>query len=84
MRDKDKRWWEEARCQDMDVNTFFDPKQAGRALLICRGCPVREECIADCDAREPRVKDIFGIVGGETPDDRRRRREGHIRRRSVA
>jgi WhiB family redox-sensing transcriptional regulator len=45
------------------------------AKLICRGCPVRHECLAHAFA----TGDRFGIYGGATPSERetiqRRRRE---------
>lgn len=46
------------------------------ALEVCRGCPVRLDCLEDADATEVQVGDIRGIRGGLTAPERLRRRVG--------
>jgi WhiB family redox-sensing transcriptional regulator len=43
-----------------------------RALLICRGCPIAAECLADRLAWEVGTKtDPWGVCGGKTAAQRR-------------
>jgi WhiB family transcriptional regulator, redox-sensing transcriptional regulator len=46
---------------------FVQGAQQNRAKLICRGCPVRTECLAD--ALDDRIE--FGVWGGMTERERR-------------
>ena len=66
----ERPWAGFAACRDADSDLFFpgpdgDPDGA---IRICRGCPVRDECLAW--ALETRVR--YGIWGGLTERERRR------------
>jgi WhiB family redox-sensing transcriptional regulator len=62
-------WVSLARCVETDPEVFF-PEKGGStraAKAICRGCEVREECLAEalvCDER-------FGVWGGLSERERR-------------
>lgn len=67
-------WHSVAACRDSDPATFF-PTGAGSALRvtaakrICRGCPVRDACLADVMAWEaPSAR--HGVVGGLSANER--------------
>ncbi|GLU47199.1 WhiB family transcriptional regulator [Nocardiopsis ansamitocini] len=61
-------WTTEAVCRKADPDALFVRGAAQkRASRICRGCPVRTECLAD--ALDNRVE--FGIWGGTTERQRR-------------
>ncbi len=61
-------WTVDAACKGTDPDEFFVPGVAqNRAKVICRGCPVRTECLAD--ALENRIE--FGVWGGMTERERR-------------
>lgn len=69
--DLDERPWAAyAACRTADPDLFFpaDDDAARAAVTICRGCPVREECLDW--ALEVRVR--YGVWGGTTERDRRR------------
>lgn len=64
-------WKDQAACLDADPDLFVGddvtPIERERAVAICHGCPVREECLAYAlDTRQ-----MFGIWGGL--DERQRR-----------
>lgn len=67
----DARWMRDAACRDADGQDFF-PKSmttvaAARAVAMCNGCSVQEEC-----TRYAMVNDIqYGIWGGLSPRARR-------------
>lgn len=66
-------WMTYAACRDADPNLFFPELGANYytthdALKICRGCPVREECLQAVINHPAR-----GIWGGTTETQRRRR-----------
>jgi WhiB family transcriptional regulator, redox-sensing transcriptional regulator len=69
-------WATSAACRTTDPDTLFVQGAAqNRAKLVCMGCPVRTECLAD--ALDNRVE--FGVWGGMTERERRallRRRPG--------
>ena len=69
-------WTARAACKGTDPDELFVQGAAqNRAKLICRGCPVRTECLAD--ALDNRIE--FGVWGGMTERERRallRRRPG--------
>ncbi len=52
-RDPAQTWWvERARCVNEDPDLFFPVgsrrpalEQTRRAIAVCRGCPVRAECL---------------------------------------
>ena len=60
-------WSERAACKGTDPDELFVFGAAQhRAKLICRGCPVRTECLAD--ALDYRIE--FGVWGGMTERER--------------
>ena len=55
-------WTARAACRNADPDALFVQGAAqNRAKLICRGCPVRTECLAD--ALDNRIE--FGVWGGD-------------------
>ncbi len=69
-------WTTRAACKGTDTNELFVQGAAqNRAKLICRGCPVRTECLAD--ALDNGIE--FGVWGGMTERERR----ALLRRRSA-
>src|SRR5260370_36705377 len=61
-------WTARAACKGTDPDELFVQRAAqNRAKLICRGCPVRTECLAD--ALDNRIE--FGVWGGMTERERR-------------
>ena len=63
-------WRDYAACAQTDPEAFF-PEKGGStrdAKQICRGCFVREECLAYALERDER----FGIWGGLSERERRR------------
>jgi WhiB family redox-sensing transcriptional regulator len=56
-------WTTRAACKGTDPDELFVQGAAqNRAKLICRGCPVRTECLAD--ALDNGIE--FGVWGGMT------------------
>jgi WhiB family redox-sensing transcriptional regulator len=84
-----------AACLQADPDLFFPPESERgearksrdlRALAVCAGCPVLEQCrVYALSARE-----TYGIWGGTTEDERRtwhvraRRARSHADRRGAA
>ena len=67
-------WTDQAACRGTDTEIFFpaNADEEAEALSICATCPVRAQCLEYA----VRNKEIYGIWGGTTPDQRRRiRRE---------
>jgi WhiB family redox-sensing transcriptional regulator len=61
-------WTDRAACKGADPDELFVQGVAqNRAKLICRGCPVRTECLAD--ALDNGIE--FGVWGGMTERERR-------------
>jgi len=61
-------WTSRAACKESDPDELFVQGAAqNRAKLICRGCVVRTECLAD--ALDNRIE--FGVWGGMTERERR-------------
>jgi len=76
-------WRAASACLNTDPDVFFPvpvgtaaSKQTARALRICAGCQVRQECLDF--AMQSGEKD--GIWGGTTPEERIRARRAHRRR----
>jgi WhiB family redox-sensing transcriptional regulator len=76
-------WRAASACLDTDPDVFFPvavgsaaSKQVERAMRICAGCTVRQQCL-DFAIRSGE-KD--GIWGGTTPDERIRVRRARNRR----
>ena len=66
----DNDWLGRASCEDMDLNEFF--VEAGRTIKqdtinICKGCPVRRECVSHSYANGLTA----GYFGGISPGQRR-------------
>ena len=79
-------WDDEASCQSIDPEVFFPEHQGDHASIakaICRGCPVRMQCLEFAlDARLD-----HGVWGGMTENERRslrRSRQRKARREAVA
>jgi WhiB family transcriptional regulator, redox-sensing transcriptional regulator len=61
-------WKSRAACRKGDPDALFVHGAAqNRAKVVCMGCPVRTECLAD--ALDHRVE--FGVWGGMTERERR-------------
>jgi WhiB family redox-sensing transcriptional regulator len=65
-------WADAAACKSMPTALWFAPDDTSQriALALCRGCPVRADCLAAAVAEEagqPR----WGIRGGRTAAQRR-------------
>ncbi|MDQ6649943.1 MAG: WhiB family transcriptional regulator [Actinomycetota bacterium] len=61
-------WSATAACRSTDPDELFVQGAAqNRAKIVCQGCPVRIECLAD--ALDNRVE--FGVWGGMTERERR-------------
>ena len=61
-------WTARAACRTSDPDALFVQGAAqNRAKIICQGCQVRTECLAD--ALDNRVE--FGVWGGMTERQRR-------------
>jgi WhiB family transcriptional regulator, redox-sensing transcriptional regulator len=70
-------WPSLAACRDEDPDALFvQGAEQNVAKRICRGCPVRYECLAD--ALDNRIE--FGVWGGMTERERRAllRRHPHV------
>lgn len=64
----ERDWSPLGRCADQDPDALFvEGKEQRLAKVVCRGCPVAAECLADAlDNRTP-----FGVWGGMTERERR-------------
>jgi WhiB family transcriptional regulator, redox-sensing transcriptional regulator len=63
-----ENWVVRGLCRSSDPDELFVQGAAqNQAKVICRGCPVRTECLAD--ALDNRVE--FGVWGGMTERERR-------------
>jgi WhiB family redox-sensing transcriptional regulator len=61
-------WRISASCRDTDPDGLFvRGTEQNRAKLMCMGCPVRTECLAE--ALDNRID--FGVWGGMTERERR-------------
>ncbi len=61
-------WTARAACKGSNPDELFVQGAAqNRAKVVCMGCPVRTECLAD--ALDNRVE--FGVWGGMTERERR-------------
>jgi WhiB family transcriptional regulator, redox-sensing transcriptional regulator len=73
-------WIEDAACTSVDGELFFsdDASIKAEALRVCRGCPVRTQCLADAldaEGSQPYSR-RSGIFGGRTVAERVRLSEG--------
>lgn len=75
-------WHDDAACRDFHDDTMFpdrgDHPAVAYAKRVCRGCPVRRDCLNDALDR----RDEHGVRGGLDPTERRallRRRAAYKR-----
>jgi WhiB family transcriptional regulator, redox-sensing transcriptional regulator len=78
-------WDDEAACQSTDPDLFFPTGELSvqTAKRICRGCPVRTQCLEF--ALDARLE--HGVWGGLTENERRslrRSRQRKARRQATA
>lgn len=65
-------WVVEASCRGLDREIFFsEPLGFTKAMAVCVGCPVREQCLAYAMRMETQESCRAGIWGGTTPRMRR-------------
>jgi len=64
-------WQLEASCKEDEHNLFFSQSKSkmDRAVAICNSCSVKGECLKF--AIDEQVE--FGIFGGKTPQERKRK-----------
>ncbi|MFD9664495.1 WhiB family transcriptional regulator [Rhodococcus sp. NPDC059968] len=71
-------WWARAACLDAELAVFFSPdderghardRRETRARQICRPCPV----LAQCGNHALVMGETYGVWGGMTEGDRRKR-----------
>ncbi|MER6443410.1 WhiB family transcriptional regulator [Streptomyces sp. NPDC001185] len=61
-------WRENSACGSSDADALFaDSPHQNQAKIVCAGCPVRTECLAE--ALDERIE--FGVWGGMTERERR-------------
>ena len=60
-------WTMRAKCRGMEDALFPEASDQKRARLVCSGCPVRYECLAE--ALDNRIE--WGVWGGMTERERR-------------
>ncbi len=63
-----EEWMRDARCREMSPEIFFPPlgESTSEAKYVCRGCPVR----ADCLAYAMENGENHGVWGGLTSRER--------------
>ena len=64
---RDQDWTSFAKCRGTKDDMFGDAHDQKRARLLCVGCPVRFECLAE--ALDSRIE--WGVWGGMTERERR-------------
>ena len=78
-------WRAAGACRSADPEWFFPigtgaavtAAQVGKALRICAGCGVRQQCL-DFAVQNG---EVHGVWGGTTPEERVRARRALLRRR---
>jgi WhiB family redox-sensing transcriptional regulator len=60
-------WTVHAKCRGMEDALFPEASDQKRAKVVCSGCPVRLECLAE--ALDNRIE--WGVWGGMTERERR-------------
>lgn len=82
MKDQE-RWWLRGACRGMDVAIFFPVSKhdvdTPMALMTCRGCPVRRQCLEYAVS----IPSLDGIWAGTSDRDRERIRLHRRRLRLV-
>lgn len=66
-----------AACMSADPEIFFDPDTVDAAVAYCDTCPVRAACL-DWALSYGSSKDLDGIFGGLTPEQRQTLRKAHL------
>lgn len=79
----DWRWQDDAACKGKPLHWFFDPEgreleaekkvRVARAEKVCRGCPVRTECLDYAISQPERAGTWGGLDEDERAHERRRR-----------
>lgn len=59
-------WEDEALCRGRDPALWYEPSCWPYAVMVCRRCPVRCQCLADATSRH----ETYGVWGGRTPGER--------------
>lgn len=69
-------WQDRANCLGTDPEIFFPKigKRSDEAEAVCAECPVQQQCRAYADALDEK----FGVWGGESEQDRKRRRKREL------
>lgn len=69
-------WHLQGLCAQTDPEAFFQEKggSSREARRICKGCPVRDECLEFALKNDER----FGVWGGMSAQDRKRLKERRI------
>ena len=81
------KWRRSAACSSLDTNLFFPDPEGGpetipmiaSAKAVCAECPVKQSCLEFAI----RTRQLDGVWGGHTPEERRsirRRRQAAARR----
>lgn len=80
----DEGWRDRAACRDTDPDLFFPVGATGDALAeidaaksVCRGCPVREECLEFAFQANQEA----GVWGGHSEEERRKMRSAWVAHR---
>jgi WhiB family redox-sensing transcriptional regulator len=80
-------WRAASACLSADPELFFPiahgavaDRQVSRALQVCAGCPVRQQCLDFA----MQTAEMTGIWGGTTPEERIRARRKAARHRKEA
>lgn len=73
---EDRHWQDEANCLGVDPDLFYPERgqSTAPAKAVCRGCMVREECLAYALSNGEK----FGIWGALSERERRRIRRQRI------
>ncbi len=77
----DPSWRERAACKDVDVDVFFPLRgqSCEPALVYCRQCEVRAECLDFALT----FKERFGVWGGMSEKQRRIIRRNQLTRKDI-
>ncbi|MGH3395843.1 MAG: WhiB family transcriptional regulator [Streptosporangiaceae bacterium] len=77
-----REWRTRSACLSADPDLFFPisataaaTPQVARAKAICAGCPVRSACLSFAMAH----REVMGIWGGTTDEERRKTRRSRAR-----
>jgi hypothetical protein len=73
--DKFASWKESAACATSPTpDLWFDDLEAAR--VVCKGCPVQADCLAEATALEEAGVLLWGVWGGLSPAQRSHQRQG--------